>query len=78
MKALTDKMEAVNLSLIVECFELNDEFPKGKFSFFEARKGDGALVDDSDAKNELAEVFIVLVGEDAVEDARAKAVDVQE
>ena len=39
VKALTDKVESVHLSLIIELFKLDDKFAKGKVGFFEA--GDG-------------------------------------
>ena len=35
------------------------------------------MVDYSDPKDEFAEVFVVLVGEDSVEDTGSKAIDVQ-
>jgi hypothetical protein len=70
-------METVNLSLIVEFFELYNIFAKGEIGFFEAGDGNQALVDCADAKNKLAEVLIVLVGEDTVEDAGPEAIDVQ-
>lgn len=73
---MADKLETVNLSLIVEFLESDDEFAEGEISFFEAGNRNGALVDCPNTKNELAEVFIILIRENTVEDARAKAVDV--
>ena len=69
-------MEAITFSLIVECFKLDDKFAKGKLGLFQANDRNGALVDRPDAKNELAEVLIILVGEDTVKDARAEAVNI--
>lgn len=76
METLADKMEAVDLPLIVEFLEKYDILTKEIFGFFEAGDGDGTLVDYPDAKNKLAEVFVILVGEDAVEDTRPKPIDV--
>ena len=70
-------MEAVDPSLVVECFKLYDIFTKGKTRFFEAGDGNQLLVDYPDTKNKLAEVFVICVREDAVEDARTKAIDVK-
>ena len=76
MKTLADKMEAINVLAIVQLFKLNDIFTKGKVGFFEACNRNRTLVDSPDAKNESAEVFVILLGEDTVEDTRAKAIDV--
>ena len=70
-------MDAVDLSLIVELFESKDKFAEGKISLFKAVDGDGTLVDRPDTENELAEVSVILVREDAIEEARAQAIDVQ-
>ena len=76
MKTLADKMEAIDVSAIVQLFKLNDIFTKGKVGFFEACNRNQTLVDSLDAKNESAEVFVILLREDTVEDTRAKAIDV--
>lgn len=78
MKALTNEVETVDLSLVIEIFELDDIFPEGKVGLFEARDGHRSLVNYPNAKDELAEVLVVLVRENAMEDARAKAIDVQQ
>ena len=78
MEALADELEAVYLSLVVKLFELDDVFPKGETCLFEAGDGNRALVDRADSKNEFAEVFVVLVREDAIEDAGPKAVHIQQ
>ena len=70
-------METINLSLIVEFFKLDDIFVKGNICFFEAVERNGTLVDCPDTKDELAEVFVILVWEDAIEDTRAKSIDVE-
>jgi len=77
VKALADKLEAVNLSLVVELFKLDDVLAKGKVGFFEAGDGNRALVNCADTKNKFAEVPVVLVWEDTVEDARPEAIDVE-
>ena len=77
MKALADKVEAADLPLVIEVFELDDIFTEGKIGLFEAGHGHRALVNCPDSKNELAEVFIILVREDAVEDARPETIDVE-
>ena len=69
-------MEAIDVLAIVQLFKLNDIFVKGKVGFFEACNRNRTLIDNSDAKNESAEVFVILLGEDTVEDTRAKAIDV--
>ena len=78
VKTLADEVEAVNLPLIVEFLELYDVFTKGKISFCEAGDRNRSLVDYPDSKNKLAEVFVICVGENAVEDTGTKAVDVEE
>ena len=77
VEALSDEVEAFDLPLVVKLFELDDVLTQGEISFFEAGDGDRALVDCADAKDEFAEVFVVLVREDAVENARPKSIDVQ-
>ena len=77
MKALAVKVDTVNLPPIVEFLELDDKFAKGKIGFLEVGDGNRTLVDRPDAKNQLAEAFVIFVGEDAVEDTRSKAIDVQ-
>ena len=74
VKALADELEAVDLSLIIKFLELDDVFTEGKVGFSEAGDGDRALVYYPNAENELAEMFVVLVGENAIEDAGSKAV----
>lgn len=77
MKALADKMETINLSLIVESLELYHIFAKGEIGFFEAVHRNRSLVDYPDAEYELAEVCVIHVGENTIKDARAKAVNVE-
>jgi len=74
---LLNKLEAVDLSLIIELFKFDDVLAKGEIGFFEAGNGDRVLVDRSDAKNEFAKVPVVLVGEDTIEDTGPEDVDVQ-
>ena len=77
MKALADKVETVDPSLIVEYLEFDDVFAEGKIGLFKAGGGNRALVNRPDTKNKLAEVFVILLGEDTIEDARAKDIDVK-
>ena len=76
VETLADKVETVDLSLIVEILKFDYILAKGVIGLFEAGNGNRALVDCPNAKNEPAEVFIILVGEDTVEDTRAEAIDV--
>ena len=78
MKTLADEVEAVNLPLIVEFLELYNVFAKGKIGFFETGDRNQSLVDYPDSENEPAEVFVICVGENAVEDTRTEAIDVEE
>lgn len=77
METLTDKVEAVDLSPIVEFFELYDIFAEGKIGFLEVGDRNRPLVDNANPKNEFAEVFIIFVREDTIEDTGSKAIDVQ-
>ena len=77
METLTDKVEVVDLSLIVEFFKLYDVFAEGKIGFLEAGDRNRPLVDNADPKNEFAEVFVIFVREDTVEDTGPEAIDVQ-
>ena len=69
-------MEAIDLSLIIQHFKLDNVFTKGKVGFFETCDGNRTLVDHPNAENKPAEVFIILLREDAIEDTRPKAIDV--
>lgn len=77
VETLADEVDTVDLSLVVELFKLDDELAKGKIGFLKAGNRNRALVDCPDAKDKLAEMSVVLVGEDAVEDPRAETVDVE-
>lgn len=77
MKALSDELEAVDLSLIIELFKRNDVLAKGKVSLLEVGERDRTLVDYPDAKDEFAEVLVIFVREDAVKDARPETIHVQ-
>ena len=70
-------METVNFPLIVEFFELNNIFAKGEVSFFKAGDRIRALVDYPDAENEFAEVLVILVRKDTIEDTGTKAINIQ-
>jgi len=69
-------VETVDLSLVVEILEFNDILAKGVISLFEACNRNRALIDRPNAKNEPAEVFVILVGEDTVEDTGTEPIDV--
>ena len=77
MKALADEMEAVDFPLVIKVLELDNIFAESEIGLFEAGDGNRALVHYPDAKDELAEMFVVFVREDAVEDTGSETIDIQ-
>ena len=74
MEALADEMEALDLSLIIEGLELDDVLTEGKVGFAEAGDRDRALVYRPNAEDKLAEMAVVLVRENTIEDPWSEAI----